>query len=354
VQQFRLLIVILVFSFKTTAQTLGGNSVFNFLKLSNTPQLSALGGVNVSQLSDDIGLAFNNPALLSSSMHSQCNAVFNDFYGKINVYHFTVGYHHEKLKTNFLWGVNYFNYGSVQETDAAGNLLGTFRATDWVMQVGASRKYLNRWTYGASLKFINSSYGTYRSNGLAVDVGLLYRDSSGTFSASVLVKNMGTQLKKYTGSKPDDLPFDIQVGITRKLEGSPFRFSITAQKLNQFDMSYTDTLFNNENGFENNNSGKFSFDKIFRHLVLAAHISIGEYIELQTGYNFLRRKELNIGNAGNGLNGFSIGMGALFGKLQIRYARAYYQSNTAYNQFGINMQLNKYFGLGKFGEHIGW
>ena len=28
--------------------------------------------------------------------------------------------------------------------------------------------------------------------------------------------------------------------------------------------------------------------------------------------------------------------------------------NTAYNQVGFNLQLNKYFGLGKFGERIGW
>ena len=26
----------------------------------------------------------------------------------------------------------------------------------------------------------------------------------------------------------------------------------------------------------------------------------------------------------------------------------------AYNQFGLNMTLNQYFGLGKFGERIGW
>lgn len=349
-----LLIVAFLYSICLSAQTIGGNSVFNFLKLSNTPQLSALGGVNVSHISDDVGLAFNNPALLTSSMHSQINTVFNDFYGRINVYHLAFGYHHEKLKTNFLWGVNYFNYGNVQETDASGNILGRFRPTDWVMQVSASRSYLNRWTYGGSFKFINSSYGIYRSNGIAVNIGILYKDSLGSFTASVLAKNMGFQLKRYDGTTPDDLPFDLQAGISKKLVGSPFSFSLTAQRLHQFDIVYNDTLFNNSNGFNNSRDKKFSFDQIFRHLVLGSQISVGSYIEIYAGYNFLRRKELNFGNAGNGLNGFSIGAGALFGKLQVRYARAYYQSNTAYNQFGINMKLNQYFGLGKFGEKIGW
>jgi hypothetical protein len=51
-----------------TAQTLGGSSVFSFLKLSSTPQLIALGGVNVSQPSNDVGLAFSNPARPGSQL----------------------------------------------------------------------------------------------------------------------------------------------------------------------------------------------------------------------------------------------------------------------------------------------
>src|SRR5258706_13096911 len=99
----RLCILLLILVSQLDAQTLGGSSVFNFLKLSNTPQLTALGGVNVSQTSNDVGLAFDNPALLKQSMHTQMNAGFNSFYGDIKVYHLSLGYHHEKLNTNFSW-----------------------------------------------------------------------------------------------------------------------------------------------------------------------------------------------------------------------------------------------------------
>jgi hypothetical protein len=88
------------------AQTIGGSSVFNFLKLPHTPQLTALGGINVSVPSNDVGLAFNNPALLKKEMHTQMNAVFNNFYAGINTYHLSFGYRHEKLKTNFGWGLS--------------------------------------------------------------------------------------------------------------------------------------------------------------------------------------------------------------------------------------------------------
>jgi hypothetical protein len=346
--QLRVLIIVSIFSHQLSAQTLGGNSVFNFLKLPNTPQLSALGGVNVSQFSKDVGLAFNNPALLKPQMHSQMNAAFNGYYAGITSYHLSLGYHHQKLNTNFLWGLNFLNYGSTVETDPAGNVLGKFRPVDWVMQFTASRSYLEKWNYGATLKFINSDYGKYNSNGLAVDAGVQYFDSAKLFSASLLVKNMGFQLKKYDGTEPDDLPFDLEVGVTKRLAKAPFSFSFTAHHLHQFNISYNDTTFNNENGFSGTNGQKFTFDKIFRHVVIATTVYLGDKVELMAGYNHLRRKELSNAAGGNGLNGFSLGVALILDRLQVRYARSNYQNNTAYNQFGLNMTLNKYFGMGKW------
>jgi hypothetical protein len=135
---------------------------------------------------------------------------------------------------------------------------------------------------------------------------------------------------------------------------SLFGFSFTAHHLHQFDIRYNDRGFNADNGFENDSTKKFTFDKLFRHFVLATTLYLGDKVEIAAGYNYLRRKELNIGNAGNGLTGFSLGAALLLNKLQVRYARSHYQNNTGYNQFGITMTLNQYFGLRKFGERIGW
>jgi hypothetical protein len=49
-----------------------------------------------------------------------------------------------------------------------------------------------------------------------------------------------------------------------------------------------------------------------------------------------------------------MGLGILLNKLNIRFARTNYQNNTAFNQLGLNLKLNEYFGLGKFGKRIGW
>lgn len=352
----RLITTILSFFLSSNlfSQTIGGSSVFNFLKLPGTPQLTALGGVNVSVTSNDVGLAFNNPALLKKEMHTQMNAVFNSFYAGINAYHLSFAYRHEKLKTNLGWGLTYFDYGKISETDPSGNILGIITPTDWVMQVSASRSYLQKWIYGASFKFISSNYGIYRSNGIAMDMGVLYTDTANLFSASVVAKNMGYQLKKYAGTEVEELPFDLQIGLTKKLKNAPMSFSFTAHHLHQLDIRYNDSVFNNENNFGINKTGKFTFDKIFRHFVFAAQVFPVPQLEVTIGYNHLRRQELNISNTTNGFNGFSIGVGLVIKKIQVRYARTHYQNNTGYNQLGLNLQLNEHFGLGKFGERIGW
>jgi hypothetical protein len=349
-----IIIVSLFIVCSTNAQTIGGSAVFNFLKLPASPQLTALGGVNVSQTGNDVGMAFYNPALLTPAMHTQMNAVFNSFYAGLSAYHLSMGYHHPKLNTSFAGGLHYINYGNIQQTDPSGNINGQFRPRDFVMQVSAARKYLTKWNYGTALKFISSNYGQYRSNGLAMDMGVLFHDTAKLFSASITAKNMGFQLKKYNSGSAEDLPFDLIIGITKRLDKAPLGFSVTAQHLHQFNIRYNDTLFNNDNGIDRNGNKKFTADKLFRHFVFATQIYLGDKVEVTVGYNHLRRQELNINNTSNGLNGFSMGAAMILNKLQIRFARAQYQNNTGYNQLGLNIKLNEYFGLGKFGERIGW
>jgi hypothetical protein len=336
------------------AQTLGGSNTYNFLRFPASPQLAALGGINVAQQNNDLSLAFQNPAQLDASMHSQMAANFNSLYDGAKNYHWMQAYTNPKLNTNFAASVLFFDYGNSTQTDASGNILGSFNPRDFVIQLSASRQYLEKWKYGINAKYISSNYGLYRSNAVAVDVGVLYKDSAKLLQIGLVAMNMGAQLKKYNANVSEELPFDVVFGIFKQLEKAPIRFSLTAHHLHQFDILYNDTVFNNENGFRNPSSKKFTFDKLFQHFVFSTQLLIGERVEVTVGYNFLRRSELRINNVPNGLTGFSLGVGAVLPKLQIRYARSYFQNSTAYNQLGINLPLNKYFSLGKWGERMGW
>lgn len=352
--QIRLLCTLLLFGFlsKVSAQTLGGRSVFNFLKLPAAPQLSALGGINVSQDTRDLALSFQNPALLDEQMNGQMVAAFNSFYGGVKNYLWMQGYHHKKLKTDFSAGVHYINYGEVARADIAGNESGTFHPRDVVVQASAARTYEQKWRYGITLKYISSNYGVLRANGIATDVGVLYRDTALGIRLSFVAVNMGAQFKSY-GAQKEDLPFDLQLGISKKLKAAPLQFSLTLHHLHQYNIRYNDPLFN-EITDEVTRKKSFSLDNVFRHVVLATQLFLGEKVEITAGYNHLRRKELNIANTSNGLNGFSGGIGLLLKPFQIRYARTYYQNNKPYQQIGINLPLNDYFGTGKFGDAVSW
>ncbi len=271
-------------------------------------------------------------------MSGQWQASFTSLGGGIRNYHLLSGFHLEKIASDLHVGINYFNYGNIAQTDASGNILGEFRPTDYVVQAGISRSYAEHWKYGASLKFIYSSYGVYRSGGVAMDLGLTYTDTARLWQAALVLKNMGTQLKPYEGSSRQDLPFDIQLGVSKRLDRAPLQFSITLHHLHQFNIRYEDTVFNADNGFTQ--TGQKFFDQLFRHFVFSAQFFVSNKIEISAGYNYLRRQELNIGNAGNGLNGFSMGVGILVKKLQLRYARTYFQANQVSNQLGIGFSLS--------------
>lgn len=312
--------------------------MFNFLRYSSAPQLSALGGVNVSQQTKDIALAIQNPALLSSSMDGQLSANFSTLKDGFRNYQLIGAHYREKLKTNFYGAVNFFDYGTITETDAAGNLLGQIRPSEYLIQFGASRSYGEHFDYGASLKFAQASYGIYRSSGLAMDVGVSYTDTARLLKIGLSLQNMGIQIRSFQGAGNESLPFDIVLGVSKKLEKAPLQFTLTLHHLHQFNIRYNDSSFNSDNGFEQVGNGKF-VDKLFRHCVFATQLFITDKLEISAGYNYLRRKELNIGNTGNGLNGFSMGLGILIKKIQIRYARTFYVANFATNQFGLGISL---------------
>ncbi len=318
------------------AQTLGGNAVFNFLLQPNTAQSAALGGVNVSAIGNEVGMSFQNPALLRDGMHQQVNTSFNAFLAGIKNYSLTTAYHVEPIQSNIAVGVNYFNYGTITQTDASGNVLGSLRPVDYVVQVMASKQYHERFWYGLTMKYINSNYGQYRSSGLAFDVGVAYYDSANQLQVSVVAKNIGTQLKTYDGgNQKEEIPFDLQAGITKRLANAPFQFSLTAHHLQRFDTYYNDTSFRASEGDNGYNDNTFT-QRIFSHLVLSTQVFLTEKLELTMGYNFQRRQDLNAYDITSGLNGFSLGTAILLKKLHIRYATGFYQSNL-FHQLSLNL-----------------
>lgn len=323
---------------QTSAQTLGGNAVFTFLNHPANAQQAALGGINISLINSDVSLAAANPALLRSTMHQHMHGSFNAFFAGIKDVSLTTALTKAGSKLNTGAHIHFINYGNITQTDAAGNITGSFRATDYVVQGMASVLYKNNWWLGGTLKFIQSSYGQYRSNGVAMDVALNYSNNNNDMQIALLVKNMGTQLRTYSGeSNKTELPFDMQLGISKKLPNAPFQFSLTAHHLHKLNMYYNDSLYKQAEGDESYQNAN-TLKKIFSHLVFGTQILAGEKIEINLGYNFLRRTDLNAFNVTKGLNGFTMGAALKLKKLHFRYATGFFQRNN-FHQMGLTLNL---------------
>lgn len=303
------------------AQSIGGNAVFNFVTLSPSAKMTALGGQNISHLEGDLGMASYQPAFLNNSMDGQIHLSIKPYLASINQYNFNAAKFLKTSNTTIAWGVQYMDYGTIPMTDIAGNELGTIRPNEYLLQVSAATNYKSSIQIGGTLKFIQSKFGIYQSNGVAADIGIIYNPYNGLSQWAILVNNVGVQLKKF--NQKENLPFNITAGYSKKLANAPFEFSLTAQRLSIWDNSYNDLLYNNAEGL--NNPSKFQ--NIFNHLILGSSLQLGNAVNLLLGYNFLRRYDLNIQNQANALNGFSAGCTFSVNNVQVQYANAFFQNN---------------------------
>lgn len=317
-------VLVLMFLIKnniSNAQSIGGNAVFNFVTLSPSAKSTAFGGSNISHLEGDLGMAHYQPAFLNSSMNGQIHLSVKPYLASINQYNFNVAKYNKGANTTIAWGMQYMDYGTIPMTDIAGNELGTLRPNNYVFQVSAATNYKSNIHIGASLKFIQSKFGIYQSNGLAADVGIIYKSDNELSQWAVLVNNVGIQLKKYY--QKEHLPFNITAGFSKKLANAPFEFSLTAQRLSIWDNAYNDKTLNAIEGY----TSPSKFQNIFNHLILGTDLHLGNSVRVVLGYNFLKRYDLNIQNQANGLNGFSAGCTFSVNNIQVQYANAFFQNN---------------------------
>lgn len=357
--RFIITAILFASTYYASAQVTGGQRTMEFLRLPNAPHISALGGINVANADRDISFALQNPALARPGLHNELGLNFNAYYSGISASNLQYGYHVEKIKTSFALGVQYLNYGDFVQTDLIGNQLGSFRANEYAIALAASRQYKQRWRYGATLKWASSTLYDQTAGALLLDVGISYYDSSSLWMIGVVAKNMGVMVNKYNPSNPSEpLPFDLQIGVSKRLKYVPLKLMATAHHLYEWDIRYDDPAdVNNNNVFGNTDSSTkenshFS-DKLFRHLIFGAELTIAKRLQVSAAYNHLRRSELALEER-TAVTGFSFGAAINLNKFQIHYARSYYHIAGAYNEFGLNISLGKLTGLGTLGERINW
>jgi hypothetical protein len=334
-------------AFATKAQVTGGQHTMEFLRLSNSPRVTALGGINVANTAQDISFALQNPSLIRPGLHNQLGLNYNAFYSGISLANLQYAYHAPKIATSFALGVQYLNYGSLSQTDVLGNDLGDFKANEYAITLGASREYGTRWRYGAALKWANSKLYDKAASALLADVGVHYYDTANLLNIGIVAKNMGFMARKYNKTNPaEPLPFDLQIGVAKKFKHLPLTLMATVHHLYEWDIRYNNPADIQNSvvlGSDSTTKTKSYFaDKLFRHFIFGAEINLGKRLDVSVGYNHLHRGELAIKDK-TGMAGFSFGAAINLNKFRVQYARSYYHIAGAMNEFGLIMTLNKLF-----------
>jgi len=348
-KKWPVLVPAIMFCIGAKAQVTGGQFAFEFLRMPQSPHISALGGINVANPSDDISFAMQNPALMRPELHNQIAFNYNNYYAGISNSNLQYGYYMPNIATAFALGVQYLNYGSFTQMDNIGNDYGSFTASDYAVTLSASRQYLERWRYGATLKFAQSHL--YNSNAAAMlaDVGISYEDTANLITLGAVVKNVGVMVQKYTPGQPaEPMPFDVQMGIAKRFKHLPLRLTATLHHLYEWDIRYNNPAdINKSNLFGSTDTTvKSSFsDNLFRHFIFGAELMLGKRITVTVAYNHQRRAEMALEEK-KATAGFSFGGSINLNKFQVHYARSYYSIAGAYNEFGLNIALNKFVGGG--------
>ncbi len=330
-------------------QTGVSSSVFHFLNLPASPRVTALGGHLITVSDADATLALSNPAALQESSHQFLSFNHSFQVAGIQSGYASYAHHFKKIGWSGHLGILYANYGELEWTDEYFTTLGTFKAGETALVMGASKVFAERLNLGMNAKIIQSRLGAYNAAGIAVDFAALYSDTSSQFTATFLFKNIGTQLSAYdeVGSS-EPLPFEIQVGLSKRLRYLPLRFSVMYRYLDRWNILYEDP--NGEQGIllldgtvQERTASSIWLDNFFRHFVFNAELLLGkqENFVLRTGYNHLMRKELSLSNFGS-LAGFSFGFGLKVRRFRVDYGRGVYHLAGGSHHFSISTHLSAF------------
>jgi hypothetical protein len=282
-------------------------TVYNFLRLPVSAHAAALGGAGTTIDDDDASLIFHNPALINNVSDRTVNLNMMTYMeGCLTASAAFV----KAAGERGTWGVagRFMSYGTMKETDRYGQQTGDLSAKD--ISLGGTFAYAlsNRFSGGVTAKVVTSSIGQFNSLAVGVDLGLNYYDAERQWSLSAVATNLGGQLSAYEDDF-EPMPLDVQVGVTKRLIGSPLRLSASLVRLNDW-----------EHG-------------LGHHLVVGADLILSPQIYIAAGYNALRAAEMKISESdGSSAHGAGLSLGAGLQlerlKLQVAYAKYHVSANS--------------------------
>ena len=310
-----------------------GSTAYNFLNTTSSARIYGLGGINITNVDDDIYTTDQNPALLGGEMSGQLGINYMRYLGDSNFA--GLKYAHSSGEYG-AWSasIQYFGYGSITAADEGGVITGSFAPKDVSFGAAYSYDIYGGWRGGISVKLLYSSYEQYSAMAVSTDLGVNYYNPDTDFSFSFVAANMGGQLKKFNDTS-DRLPIDLRLGVAKSFGEFPVRFSVTAWNLTKWHLPYVEK---GDGGVNSEPVVKDSFSSnLFRHLVFGAELISSSKFYLTLGYNYKTRTDMSTYSR-SFVSGFSLGAGLNTSRFRVGLALA--QPHTGATTLMLNRSLN--------------
>jgi hypothetical protein len=302
----------IVFILSTSAVI--GQTTYDFLNVDLSARAAALGGSFVTN-NDDVDVMFSNPAGMGFLEKDPVSFSFVKHLMDINLFSLAYSTEFESIG-RFGAGVKYINYGTFDRADEFGNRTGEFGAGELAFIIGYTNEFSENFYYGTNAKVIYSSIADESSSALALDLGINYEIPSQKLNLAASVLNLGTQLSSYLDTK-EDLPLDITIGISKRLENLPVRLSLDFHQLNK------------------------ERDEFYQHLkgfTIGAEFYLSEVFTLRFGYDNEARSDLKVGST-SGIAGFNGGLGVKISEYIFNYGYSSMGSIGVMHRIGLATAL---------------
>jgi len=327
-----------LFSLSINSQ-IGGENVYQFLNVSTSARQIALGG-EVLTLIDDVNQPIWNPSVINDKMDNQISANYSSYLAGVNVGSLSYARLISRRFGTIHGSIKYLDYGTLIGSDEQGNEVGNFNANDLAISIGYAINL--PWTnlyFGANIKLINSNISNFTSTGFATDFSLLYYSPFKSYAFTIVVRNLGTQIKTFNGTY-ENLPFKVAIGASYQLEYVPLRWYLTLDNLQKWNISVANPSEQTTDLEGNVTKEKIGFvGNSLRHFVVGAELFPESVINFRLGYNFRKAAELQLQNVRT-FGGISLGFGIKMNNLKFNYAYSKFHSAANTSTFSLQIDLN--------------
>lgn len=318
------------------SQSQAGAQSFSIMSLPFSAQATSMGGSSMAMMNGEMANALENPALLDSSDRRKASLHFMRYLAKSNGLQAMYVDHLDSSKITYGLALKSLGYGEISRYDVAGNEQGTFRANDFLLQAVANKRLDSVLTLGVSYKLAYSQYDAQRMAAMGVDFAGMYHLPKSNWTLSGLVKNVGFPIKE-KGVRAASLPFDAQLGFSKRPKNAPFTYSIVYRSIHRWDLTDAyatdgtsiDPITGEEVGRKKWKWG----DQLMRHLLWGVDFKLGSALHFYLGYNYGRRVELR--TTSPGLTGISWGGSLLMKRWQFSYGGARWHTASTIHTVGI-------------------